>query len=346
MKYESKNKPLASLSLDLDNQWSYMKVHGDSGWQVYPSYFDIVVPRFLTLFKELGLTVTVFVVGQDAALSKNHNALASIPQAGHEIGNHSFNHESWLHLYTRADLETELARAEEHIVNATGKRPDGFRGPGYSLSRNTLDVLMHSGYLYDASTLPTFIGPLARSYYFMTTRLSHEEKEKRNLLFGSLRDGLRPIRPYRWKIGDSTILEIPVTTLPFLRVPFHLSYIIYISTFSEPLARAYWRSALRTCRLLGVEPSILLHPLDFLGKDDLKTLSFFPGMNLLAEDKLERVRMYLSDFVRQFRVLPIGSYADIVLQRSRVPVRPPVFHHGALVTPPVRQFVHDQALLK
>ena len=24
-------KPIASLSLDLDNQWSYMKTHGDAG---------------------------------------------------------------------------------------------------------------------------------------------------------------------------------------------------------------------------------------------------------------------------------------------------------------------------
>ena len=25
--------PLASVSLDLDNQWSYMKTHGDPAWQ-------------------------------------------------------------------------------------------------------------------------------------------------------------------------------------------------------------------------------------------------------------------------------------------------------------------------
>jgi peptidoglycan-N-acetylglucosamine deacetylase len=26
------SKPIASLSLDLDNKWSYMKTHGDPGW--------------------------------------------------------------------------------------------------------------------------------------------------------------------------------------------------------------------------------------------------------------------------------------------------------------------------
>lgn len=41
----SNNKPLASLSFDLDNQWSYMKTHGDPGWDTFPSYLDLVVPR-------------------------------------------------------------------------------------------------------------------------------------------------------------------------------------------------------------------------------------------------------------------------------------------------------------
>ena len=82
----------------------------------------------------------------------------------------------------------------------TGQKPIGFRGPGYSLSLSVLRVLTRRGYQYDASTLPTFLGPLARAYYFMTTKLSPEEKKNRKLLFGQLRDGLRPLRPYRWQI--------------------------------------------------------------------------------------------------------------------------------------------------
>src|SRR5437660_7036359 len=89
-------RPLASLSLDLDNKWSYMKTHGDSGWETYPSYLDVVVPRVLTFLKERDLKITFFIVGQDAALEKNLDAIASIAAAGHEIGNHSFNHEPWL----------------------------------------------------------------------------------------------------------------------------------------------------------------------------------------------------------------------------------------------------------
>ena len=76
------SKPIASLSLDLDNKWSYMKTHGDSGWESFPSYLDIVVPRFINFLDERNLKITVFVVGQDAALEKNHDALSLIPKNG------------------------------------------------------------------------------------------------------------------------------------------------------------------------------------------------------------------------------------------------------------------------
>src|SRR5205823_13277969 len=66
------SKPIASLSLDLDNKWSYLKTHGDPGWESFPSYLDLVVPRFLELLRDLDLRMTVFVVGQDAAHEKNH----------------------------------------------------------------------------------------------------------------------------------------------------------------------------------------------------------------------------------------------------------------------------------
>src|SRR4051794_22491145 len=111
---------IASLSLDLDNKWSYLKTHGDRGWEVFPSYLDVVVPRFLDVLSNLGLRITVFVVGRDAKRSKNRAAVASIAAAGHEIGNHSFRHEPWLHLYSLEEIECEICWAEEGIAEAAG----------------------------------------------------------------------------------------------------------------------------------------------------------------------------------------------------------------------------------
>ena len=315
------DKPICSLSIDLDNQWSYMKTHGDSGWESFPSYLDVVVPRVLEILDEFGWMITVFVVGQDAALKKNREALQMITAAGHEIGNHSFNHEPWLHLYSKEQARGEIIRAEDAIEDATGERPRGFRGPGYSLSRETLEVLADREYLYDASTFPTYLGPLARAYYFMTSDFSEKEKEKRRLMFGGLRDGLRPIQPYRWQLDQRTMLEIPVTTLPILKIPIHFSYLLYISTISKTLAFQYFRFALALCRIAKVQPSLLLHPLDFLCSEDAPVLDFFPAMTLSLAHKLSFIRESFALLGRRQSVLGMARYVETLQDTSNLAIR-------------------------
>ncbi len=300
----------ADLSLDLDNQWSYMKTHGDAGWQSFPSYLDRVVPLFLDILQRHNLTITVFVVGQDAALKKNHQVLRSIVQAGHEIGNHSFHHEPWLQRYSLDRLREEFDRAEAAIANITDQRLVGFRGPGYSMSQEVLDLLSERGYEYDGSTLPTFIGPLARAYYFFRAKLSDDQIEDRQELFGSISDGLRSLKPYRLATASGSIIEIPVTTMPLVRAPIHLSYLLYLLQFSSALATSYFRFALSLCKLTGTAPSLLLHPLDFLGGDEIKELDFFPAMNMPGERKREFVSKILGIYASKFTVVNMQRRAD------------------------------------
>lgn len=311
-------RPYASLSLDLDNQWSYMKTHGDPAWREFPSYLDVAVPRILEFLKARNLTISFFIVGQDAALERNRGPLRALAEAGHEIANHSFNHEPWLHLYSEAELDAELARAEEHIEAATGVRPVGFRGPGFSLSNTTLKVLAKRGYLYDATVFPNLLNPLARAYFFATSKLSKEEKEQRKALFGTWADALKPLKPYRWELDGRRLLEIPVTTMPLFKVPIHLSYILYLSKFARPLARLYFRFALAMCALTRTHPSILLHPLDFLGREDVKELAFFPGMDLPRDDKLALVGEALDLMADRYEMLTMRGHAERLLQAGEL----------------------------
>lgn len=323
-------KPIASLSLDLDNQWSYMKTHGDPAWESYPSYLDIVVPRVLRFLDQRKLKITFFIVGTDAERPENAGALASITASGHEVGNHSHRHEPWLHLYSDEEVEAEISRAEAAIAAVTGQRPSGFRGPGFSLSEPVLATLKKRGYRYDASTFPTFLGPLARAYYFFTAKLSQEERQQRKSLFGGVREGLRPLRPYRWRLDEGPLLEIPVTTMPLFRVPFHVSYLLYLASFSPLVARLYFSSAILLCRLTGVQPSLLLHPLDFLGADDrLAPLKFFPGMDIPAATKLGWISDFLAAYAQHFQVLPLGAHVDALKSAANLREVSPVFAHAA-----------------
>jgi len=304
-----------------------MKTHGDAGWDEFPSYLEMFSEILLDRLADHDLKITIFVVGQDAALPQNQRALRALADAGHEIGNHSFHHEPWLHRQSEEGIAAEIADAERSIAAATGKKPCGFRGPGYSLSEAILRALAALGYLYDASTFPTIIGPLARTYYFWHSRsFSAEEREHRKELFGSLRDGRRPLCPYIWSLErGKTLLEIPVTTMPLSRLPMHLSYLHYLMSFSSALGRAYLRFAVTLCRIHGVQPSFLLHPLDFLGCDLVPSLSFFPGMNLPTAKKLARFDWVIRYLKRHFRIVSMQEHARHLLAAGALRQRQPDF---------------------
>jgi peptidoglycan/xylan/chitin deacetylase (PgdA/CDA1 family) len=318
-------RPVASVSLDADNLWSYLKTHGNPAWQSRPSYLSALGPRLLDAYARHGLTASVFVVGHDAATAEGREFVASLHEAGHEVANHSFEHEPWLHLYSRERLEDELARTEEAIVAAGAPRPIGFRGPGYSLSPTLLELLERRGYTYDATTLPTWIGPLARAYYFRSAKLTPAEREQRQALFGSAREGLRPVGPYRWRPtteGGTGLVELPVTTMPVAKVPIHVSYVLHLHQVHPGLARRYLATSLRICRLAGVGPSILLHPLDLLDAGDAPGLEFFPGMALPAGEKAQVLDHVLDRLTAGFDVVGTAEHARRV-GRTRLRLEDP-----------------------
>jgi hypothetical protein len=185
-------------------------------------------------------------------------------------------------------------------------------------------VLAERGYLYDASTLPTYLGPLARAYFLATARISAEQRRQREKLFGSLRDGLRPVTAYHWRLPSGRrLLEIPVTTMPLVKLPFHMSYLIYLSSFSRQAMQAYLHTALELCRWSRVLPSFLLHPLDLLGPEDAPQLMFFPGMGVPADEKRRIVREVLGTLAERFTLVPMSVHAAHALAQERLAVREP-----------------------
>jgi hypothetical protein len=119
---------------------------------------------------------------------------------------------------------------------------------------------------------------------------------------------LLPLGPHGWNTLSGTIPELPVTTTPIFRTPFHLSYLIYLLSYSRALASAYLRLALRLCRSSAVEPSFLLHPLDFIGPEEAPELAFFPGMRVPLQRKLEFAEFALHAIGTYYRIVPLGVH--------------------------------------
>ena len=153
------------------------------------------------------------------------------------------------------------------------------------MSQPLLDTLIDLSYEYDASTYPTTIGPLAKFAYFKSASLTAEQKEAASQQFGKLSDGLLPLRSYRLRSGDRSLVELPVSTLPIFRLPVHFTYLHFLAQRSPGLAKTYFRLALAMFDYLSVAPSLLLHPLDFIAADECGDLRDFPGIGSSSSRK-------------------------------------------------------------
>jgi ring-1,2-phenylacetyl-CoA epoxidase subunit PaaD len=148
---------IATLSLDLDDTWAYLRAHGGD-WEQAPSILGLVTDRCLALCDRLGLRMTVFVVGRDLEFRHGREAVRAFALQGHEVGSHSYLHRAELPDAAPEDISRDLRATNEAINGLLDVRPLGFRCPSFGSSPALRTALREEGFVYDASLLPTFIG--------------------------------------------------------------------------------------------------------------------------------------------------------------------------------------------
>ena len=317
---------LATLSLDLDDVWAYLRTKGDMEWARAPSVLALAVSRLLPLLDHLQLRITVFVVGRDAERPAGAEVVQMLVQAGHEVASHSFLHRGDLPILAPHDIAEDLERTAAAITAAAGRPPLGFRCPSFGTSASLLQALHKLGYTYDASVLPTYLSPLLRAYYRSRLYAHSGPRDHGSDLFGPAANATLPLAPFRWRIDGSTLLELPVSTIPFLRTPMHMSYLNVVGAVSAPIANGYFSAGLAALKVRGVAPSFLLHPTDLIDGRDAPALSFFPGMARPWQAKLDQLQQTLARLASGFAVMPLGKAAARLRDRElalRTPRTPP-----------------------
>ena len=155
-----------------------------------------------------------------------------------------------------------------------------------------------------------------------------EEKKKRKSLFGKFSEGFRKLKPYYLKINDNKkILEIPVTTIPVFKIPFHMSYLLYISNLSPLLMRLYLNFSIFMCKITRTPISFLLHPLDIIGGDKITELAFFPGMNMLSEKKIKVFKYVIRTLKKHFDLVDLETHALAFAEKRNEAHVEPVLEH-------------------
>jgi peptidoglycan/xylan/chitin deacetylase (PgdA/CDA1 family) len=106
------------------------------------------VPRIVELLQRYGIRATFFTPGH--TVESFPEAVATIVEAGHEVGHHGYGHEG-LSTQTPAEERASLERGLAALEKATGQRPTGYRSPSWDYSAVTLSLLIEYGFLYDSS---------------------------------------------------------------------------------------------------------------------------------------------------------------------------------------------------
>ncbi|HVL59311.1 MAG TPA: polysaccharide deacetylase [Burkholderiaceae bacterium] len=108
----------------------------------------VAVPEILRLLRELEIPATFFVPGWTA---ENHApVVASILEAGHEIGHHGYLH-FWPEPDKPADEEREIELGLEVLQKLFRLRPKGYRCPAGETTLRLIPLLSKYGFSYDSS---------------------------------------------------------------------------------------------------------------------------------------------------------------------------------------------------
>lgn len=213
--------PVGAITLDVDSLRCYHAIHGlPAPPPERDPIYTVALPRFYDLLERLGLKATLFLIGGD--IEPHKAILGDFSRLGCELANHSQSHDYRLSRRPQKTIQDELQATEAILQEISGHRPVGFRAPGYNISPTLLETLIERGYLYDSSLLPSFPYFAARAAVIGLYRL---QKRRSASLVGDPRAYAGPLKPYRadpqnpWKPHPEGLLELPMTAMPYLRVP-------------------------------------------------------------------------------------------------------------------------------
>lgn len=251
----------AAISSDIDTLAGIYKGRGCTRLGGY-SYAELRggLEAFDRFLEPYGIKATLFMVGNDFRHEANHDAIRAMAAAGHEIANHSLTHAQGFRLLSTAEQEAEIAGMEELCLEVTGRRPVGFRSPGWNMSDGAAAILQRRGYLYDSSVHPTVLMPLLKFLHWKS--MSSRSGGDRTTM-GHLHYMLAPTSPYRCgtdglgRRGWGGLLEFPVTVTPALRLPFFATFLLATGL---PLFERSLRALVRR----GLPIQFMFHLSDFV----------------------------------------------------------------------------------
>lgn len=262
---------LANISVDFESLYHYSVTlglpHPDRD-----SDYDRIVDRFLDLFAETGVRATFFMVGDDVRSKKlAPDVLRRMVAAGHELANHTMTHPHNLSRHSRSRKEEEILATGRLLESITGQRVVGFRAPCLDVDEDIVDILERHGYWYESSVLPFYLKQVQQFGYGLITRGQFRST-------GAWQNSFAPGIPYSPRTGklhrrgSRAITEIPIATVPIVRLPFY-------STIHFALGRASFDASYSLVRRGRSQFTYELHSIDLADCEEDGLRQRYPGID-------------------------------------------------------------------
>lgn len=304
----------AFIQIDLDGVWAVRRCYGldERGYFENDPVFEEGIPRFLALLEKRNIKATFFIVGRDALILEKREMIGRILKAGHEIGNHSYNHTLGLTRLSDAEIREDIEKTQNALISiikiqniVDESLPVGFRAPGYDVDRRVLKVLKELGFLYDASLFPTYWGFLMRRIdAYISGRYFSGKRQ-----YGSFMNGFKSLAPQKIK-GMNGFFEFPVSVSPVLRLPFHFG-ISCLKGFP------YFQRIAEKYKKRGIPLLYLFHGVDFIDVGDIQLVPGKRGREFFRVSLEHRLKMAerILDYIKEnFTILKACDFVKKSIQ--------------------------------
>ncbi|MFT3763950.1 MAG: polysaccharide deacetylase family protein [Minicystis sp.] len=257
------NAKLTCVSVDIDEVHHYFAIHGLSIPETAArAAYDVALPRLGAFAEARGIPLTFFAVGEDLVREESAATLRVLASRGHAVESHSLSHRYDLTRLSRDEIAREVDEGARAIERVTGRRPAGFRAPGYTVSDALFDALEDAGVAYDSSVFPCPPYYLAKAAAMASMRIAGRVSQS---ILDTPRVLGAPTRPYRpgrpwYRRGGRRFVELPIQVTPGLRLPF-------IGTSVALLGERGARWLAKRCAGEGLV-NLELHAMDFLDAAD------------------------------------------------------------------------------
>ena len=294
---------IGNIQIDLDGSWVLLKSLGYPFTLDQDEIYERALPQFLELFSKHDVKATFFVNAADLSVPRKKHLIQQIIQEGHEIANHGYAH-CYLNQLNIHERREEIQKSTQLLNDLVGRQVKGFRAPGYYADRGVISLLEEQGYQYDCSVFPS-------SIIFLIKLWEKWNTGKVTTPLPIMDSLLAPLRPYTisqknlYKRGfvDRSLLEIPVTTLPFLRLPLNFSYGVILGKY-------YLSGVLSLTRCFNVPMSYVFHLLDMVGTLQDKRLKRYEWGTPSSPKRKCYIESVIIQLKKEYRLLKLEDFKN------------------------------------